>query len=696
MAIFIAGIMMVSYARAVSTSFISVISPNGGEVWEKGTKQIIKWQDSAPLPDCPTGGACIPPLRLYDIKLVTHNQSTCIDQGNGLTSCSAPSIAPYVVAKGVDGYMFTWTVGLINELYDSLAPDGYYKINICQTNSDICNSSDNHFKIISANNLSISTTAIPNGTIRVPYITSLSATGGNASYIWSASDLPAGLSIRGGACIANTISCQAPGEIYGTPAATSTAEISSGAGTYPVTIKVTSGAQIASKRFNLIIVGTSTPIQCKIPTCNDGYNTYNTNKIDTNGCDIYVCQEKTTISEQVKCVFKGSRAEQKCYSDDGHFSCSGLASCTIEVSGKKGNKLTWKSSCQNTANTMLDDQDESAVFSCIPTVVAEAPIVSEQVKCVFKGSQTEQKCYMAANNEKPNCSGIDACIVEVEQKKGEKITWKSTCGGYAYTKMDGNNNYAVFDCTPAGAEMVNNAKDIANDKYDEILVELKQLRNTIKEQQNEIKYLKSMTADLRDVSDKMKRAINDFITYGVDANTQKLGAGERAAVISSYKAAFDKLPETEAELTDAIKIANGRFPSLTSDTAEKTAKDQFIKIYKRVADMNDAKDSAAIKVMAYGLRQKAENRNLDSENAGIKTFRAIYGYNPKTTGDWNMMQAITYSGAAREEDSDGDLLSDKMEAQYGTDPKKADTDGDGYKDGVEVNAGYNPKGKGVL
>lgn len=74
----------------------------------------------------------------------------------------------------------------------------------------------------------------------------------------------------------------------------------------------------------------------------------------------------------------------------------------------------------------------------------------------------------------------------------------------------------------------------------------------------------------------------------------------------------------------------------------------------------------------------------------IKTFKSIYGYTPKTTEDWNTMQAITYSGASREKDSDGDLLSDEMEAQYGTDPKNPDTDGDGYKDGVEVNDGFDP------
>jgi hypothetical protein len=241
-----------------------------------------------------------------------------------------------------------------------------------------------------------------------------------------------------------------------------------------------------------------------------------------------------------------------------------------------------------------------------------------------------------------------------------------------------------------------NAKLLNNNKFDQILVELKELRNTVKEQANKIKYLEKLLDKTQTLTTAMQDALNNFITYGVDSNTQKLGEGERAAVINSYKSAFNKLPETESELADAIKIANGRWPSNTNDAAEKKAKEQFQKIYKRIADMNNANDNAAVTVMAYGLRQKAENRNLNSEKAGIKTFKGIYGHTPQTTEEWNIMQAITYSGSSRGVDSDGDLLTDEREAQLGTDPRKKDTDGDGYMDGVEVANGYNPLGEGKL
>jgi hypothetical protein len=180
----------------------------------------------------------------------------------------------------------------------------------------------------------------------------------------------------------------------------------------------------------------------------------------------------------------------------------------------------------------------------------------------------------------------------------------------------------------------------------QLLAQINSLKNTIAEQANQIKYLNTLVKGTN-ISTDAQNTLNNFITYGSDANTKKLGAGERAAVIASYKSAFDKLPTTSAELTDVVKIANGRWPSATSTDAEAQAKIQFKKVYQREANMSNANDNAAVTVMAYGLRQKAENRNLASEAKGIKTFKAIYGHTPRTTEEWNIMQAITYSGASR-------------------------------------------------
>jgi hypothetical protein len=154
-------------------------------------------------------------------------------------------------------------------------------------------------------------------------------------------------------------------------------------------------------------------------------------------------------------------------------------------------------------------------------------------------------------------------------------------------------------------------------------------------------------SDPRSVKSPFSGELDTFISVGVDENSIRLGEGERAAVLKSYTAAFAELPKNEEEFNDVIKISNGRWPSRTSVSAENRAKLDFQKIYKRSPNMDNKNDQAAITIMAYGLRQRAENRNLASEAAALKTFNNIYKHNPITTEEWNILQAITYSGATR-------------------------------------------------
>jgi|GEM_PF-3069580 len=233
-------------------------------------------------------------------------------------------------------------------------------------------------------------------------------------------------------------------------------------------------------------------------------------------------------------------------------------------------------------------------------------------------------------------------------------------------------------------------------KLDAVLSEIQQLRDKVKEQDSELKYLRKISSDVSKLAEAMQEALTTFVTYGVDSNTKDLGAGERAAVVRSYQSAYGKLPDSDKELEDMIRIANGRFPSERNETSEKRANMQFKRIFKRVANLKNDNDRAAIMVMAYGLRQAAENRNLKSESSGIITYKAVYGSVPQKTEEWNIMQAITYSGASRRKDTDKDLLADDDEKDYGTDPNNPDTDGDGFADGLEVENGFSPTGEGRL
>ena len=61
--------------------------------------------------------------------------------------------------------------------------------------------------------------------------------------------------------------------------------------------------------------------------------------------------------------------------------------------------------------------------------------------------------------------------------------------------------------------------------------------------------------------------------------------------------------------------------------------------------MENPNDNAAVTVIAYGLRP--DSRNLNSEKAGIKSFKHIYVYNPESAIDWDVVRAIAYSGSVR-------------------------------------------------
>jgi len=92
--------------------------------------------------------------------------------------------------------------------------------------------------------------------------------------------------------------------------------------------------------------------------------------------------------------------------------------------------------------------------ACISSdVILTTGMVKEQVKCAFNNPTINSKyeCYSSVgvgctagpiNYESPNI----ACVADVSGEKGASLIWKSTCGGYAYTTMDGVSEYAEFSC----------------------------------------------------------------------------------------------------------------------------------------------------------------------------------------------------------------------------------------------------------
>ena len=162
----------------------------------------------------------------------------------------------------------------------------------------------------------------------------------------------------------------------------------------------------------------------------------------------WIVEGTEVVKEQVKCAFINANSEQKCYTSDGKFACSGTGSCIADVSGERDTKLLWKSSCGGETYTAIDGGGESIEFKCEPTVtqtpIPVAELIKEQVKCNFLNFNTEQKCYTSDGNFA--CSGTGSCENTVSGASGMQLIWKSSCGGYAYTVIDGNNEAAEFKC----------------------------------------------------------------------------------------------------------------------------------------------------------------------------------------------------------------------------------------------------------
>lgn len=109
----------------VNNNIVTVVSPNGGETWQKGSNQEINWSLAS------YGGT-------LDIYLIPSGSSE-----------------KYTIAKGIsDGKTYVWNVGLytIPEKFgspSSYVNDGTYSIQVCKSETTVCDSSNSYFTIVS-------------------------------------------------------------------------------------------------------------------------------------------------------------------------------------------------------------------------------------------------------------------------------------------------------------------------------------------------------------------------------------------------------------------------------------------------------------------------------------------------------------------------------------------------------------------
>lgn len=314
--------------------------------------------------------------------------------------------------------------------------------------------------------------------------------------------------------------------------------------------------------------------------------------------------------------------------------------------------LTWKNpnDADFVRSTLLRLPMESSVTIIDPQTFNGCPVncTNKDIKVVYEGTNQEYT-DIALNNDSKYAYAIYAYDRKPNYSIIENIL-AAPIAGKENTDIPDNNEIIPDDKCPTELNSLYGISgDIANclSKKESIIVDKYNKHTPLNKIEAEIynKINNQTTAeDRQKLVLRNKYSIAMFINQGT-RTTRILGAGERAGIIDSFRAAFGKLPKTESDWQNVIKIGNGRWPSETNIEAEDRAKIQFKKVYQRDAVMTNTHDNAAITIMAYGLRPA--NRNLASEKAGIKTFKAIYGYNPTNAIDWNIARAISYSGAVR-------------------------------------------------
>lgn len=208
----------------------------------------------------------------------------------------------------------------------------------------------------------------------------------------------------------------------------------------------------------------------------------------------------------------------------------------------------------------------------------------------------------------------------------------------------------VADSTAAASADTNitevkaDAANVATKSRAEVAVAAGKGIDTALEAAYDADIVERVVASESSVASQVREKIVTFVTYG-SPTTDKLGAGERGGVVNSFKEAFGKLPQTNEDWEDVVKIANGRWPGQTDSARETVAEGNFEAIYLRTPDRTSPNDDAAVVVMAYGLRSR--NRNLDSEKAAIKIYEDIFNRAPSSATSWDAVRAIAYSGATR-------------------------------------------------
>ncbi len=233
-----------------------------------------------------------------------------------------------------------------------------------------------------------------------------------------------------------------------------------------------------------------------------------------------------------------------------------------------------------------------------PTGTTVPSLVKEQVKCVFYYSKDKQEC----SSEKGSCSGIETCSVDVSGKKGEKITWKSTCGGYDYTVIDGDNEYAEFRCEGTPSETKQPASQSAAYISVKIVVKDKESGDALT---NARVYVYTSGG----------RYLSEITTGGAAEFTLRSGSYSALASASGYtsaRATFTAKSGGDNPVTIALEKKTSNTPTSTGTAAPTST--------QAPASQPVAQGSAKLTVVDKATDEPLKNARIYIYNAGGRTL----------------------------------------------------------------------------
>lgn len=170
---------------------------------------------------------------------------------------------------------------------------------------------------------------------------------------------------------------------------------------------------------------------------NDNHNIFNHSIVRNqsfrctwNGTEIY--SYTPVVEEKVTCIFSGSTAtNNSCTTtvNNKSYACKSIKgnSCKVEVSGKKGTKLTWKSTFGANQETILDGKNKNIVFtnSSVPTT----PVGTYKLYLSGSTTPTTTKTNITQDDALTSCMATQSTT---DSATSIRCTWNDV-EIYAYT-----------------------------------------------------------------------------------------------------------------------------------------------------------------------------------------------------------------------------------------------------------------------